>query len=120
MLTNRVGRSAPFQRTTENVLNPLPMTASVSGARVGAYVRRLGGADVGAGLVTETNDASARSSLIRGIVIPPRNRSSRIGRPVLRRLARISDTLALGAAWRSTAQAPATCGVAIDVPLDDA
>ena len=65
----------------------------------------------GAGFVTGTNVANARSSLMRGIVDPPRNRPSRIGRPVLRRLARISDTLAPGAAWCSTAQAPATCGV---------
>ena len=40
-----------------------------------------------------------------------------IGTPVLVSAARISSTLAVGAACFRMAQAPATCGAAIEVPL---
>ena len=99
VLISRVGRSAPFQRTTENVLNPAPITASFSGPEVARTCVGSVALMVGAGFVTGTNDARARSSLIRGTVVPlPKNRSSRIGSPVFRRLLRMSDTLAVGAA----------------------
>ena len=90
VLISRVGRLAPFHRTTENVLNPLPITVSVSGSALARACVGSVALMAGAGFVTGTNVANARSSLMRGIVeFRPRNRSSRIGRPVLRRLARI-------------------------------
>ncbi len=60
---------------------------------------------------------SARSTWILGRVVPVPARGSVIGSPVLVRAWRISSTLAVGAACLRIAQAPATCGAAIDVPL---
>src|SRR5688572_291704 len=120
VLISRVVRSAPFQRTIENALNPEPITRSASGPTLARPCVGSVALMVGAGLVMGTNVASARSSRIRGTIVPPRNRSSRISSPVVRRLSSMSETLAAVAASRSTAQAPATCGAAIDVPLSAA
>ena len=60
---------------------------------------------------------SARSTWILGLVVPPPVRGSVIGSPVLVRAWRMSSTLAVGAACLRMAQAPATWGAAIDVPL---
>ena len=49
---------------------------------------------------------------MRGIVTPP----TAIGRPVLRRRARVWSGVSVGYCWRRTAQAPVTAGVAIEVP----
>src|SRR5688572_8927174 len=98
VLISRVGRSAPFQRTTENVVNPAPITRSFNGPDVARTCVGSVALMVGTGFVTGMYDARARSSLIRGIVVPPRKRSSRTGSPVFRRLSRMSDTPAVGAA----------------------
>src|SRR6185503_17574487 len=63
---------------------------------------------------------SARSTWILGRVVPVPARGSVIGSPVLVSASRISSTVAVGAACFRMAQAPATCGAAIDVPLDTA
>ena len=60
----------------------------------------------------------AWSRRIRGLVIPLR--LSVTPRPVLLKALRISSTVAFGDRERITANAPATCGVAIEVPLSDA
>ena len=52
VLISRVGRSAPFQRTTENVLNPLPITVSVSGPRLARPCVGSVALMAGAGFVT--------------------------------------------------------------------
>ena len=52
-----------------------------------------------------------------GVVTVPPPRASAIGTPVVCRAARIWSTVALGAACFNTAHAPATCCVAIEVPL---
>ena len=60
----------------------------------------------------------ARSRLIRGIAADsPPTRRSLTGVAVFCSLLRISLTLAPGSSCFSTAQAPATCGAAIEVPL---
>ena len=56
--------------------------------------------------------------LTRGTVAVPPVRVSAIGRPVWRSALRIVPTLAPGTASRSRPHAPATCGAAIDVPLN--
>src|SRR4051812_9295681 len=53
---------------------------------------------------------------IRGFVTPARA----TGRPVACRCPRTSETVAVGLVCIMIAQAPATCGVAIDVPLNTA
>ena len=60
---------------------------------------------------------SARSTWILGRVVPVPARGSVIGSPVLVRAWRTSSTLAVGAACFKMAQAPATWGAAIDLPL---
>ena len=74
---------------------------------------------VGAGLFTGVNAANAWNTLIPGTVTVPlaQMRLSVTGSPVLRSAFRMAVTLAVGAACRIKAQAPATCGAAIDVPL---
>src|SRR5829696_6520044 len=100
------------------MLKPEPRSVSAAAVepartRDGATVVRTGG-----GLVTVTIDASAWKMLMRGTVSPPPNRRvSVIGRPVARNADRTDATLAPGAACRTIAHAPATCGAAIDVPL---
>ena len=47
----------------------------------------------------------------------PPVRVSLMGKPVCCSAVRMSATEAVGAAWRSTANAPVTNGVDIDVPL---
>src|SRR5690349_11547554 len=57
--------------------------------------------------------------LMRGTVVPaPHQRVSAIGRPVERSAASTELTLAAGAACLMIAHAPATCGAAIEVPLN--
>ena len=64
-----------------------------------------------------TSALSARSTWIRGRVVPVPARVSVIRIPVSLRAWRTSSTLAVGAACLRIAQAPVTCGAAIDVPL---
>src|SRR4030095_15545288 len=78
VLIERVGRFAPFHRTTEKVLNPLPITCSFNGPALARACVGFVALIAGAGLVTGTNVANARSSLMRGIVDPPKSRPSRI------------------------------------------
>src|SRR4029450_193111 len=59
----------------------------------------------------------AAASRILGLVTVPPLRPSSVGFPGSVREARTSFTVASGFAWRRTAHAPATCGVAMDVPL---
>src|SRR5258705_859953 len=61
--------------------------------------------------------SSARSTWILGRVVPVPARVSSIMTPVMLKAWRISSTLPVGLACLSTAQAPVTCGAAIDVPL---
>lgn len=60
---------------------------------------------------------SAWKIRILGFVTAPPVRVSVTGNPVLWSDVKISSTVASGAACLSTAKAPVTCGVAIDVPL---
>src|SRR3989442_2411901 len=60
---------------------------------------------------------SARSTWIRGRVVPVPATVSSIMTPVTLRAWRTSSTLAVGLACLSTAKVPVTCGAAIDVPL---
>src|SRR5262245_35992926 len=111
MLSATVGTSVPFQRTTENALKPVPVSVNVSGRPK----RAVGGStdvSVGDGLVTGVSAAMALKIRTRGIVMLPSDHSrvSVTGTPVFRNAARMSSIVALGAAWRTTAHAPATCG----------
>src|SRR2546426_414359 len=71
----------------------------------------------GPGVSPSRSALSARSTWIRGRVVPVPARGSVIIVPVPVRASRIESTLAAGAACLSTAHVPATCGDAIDVPL---
>ena len=62
--------------------------------------------------------SNARSTWIRGRVVPAAIRVSVIMTPVPTNAWRTSSTLAPGTACLRIAQAPATCGAAIEVPLD--
>ena len=99
---------APFQSITEKVLNPLPLTVSVFSPLPTFTLAGETESIAGAGLVTETSVASARSIRIRGTVTLPRNLVSRTGSPVWRNLSRMVDTLPVGTACRNAAHAPAT------------
>src|SRR5215831_18938042 len=116
-----VGRFAPFQRTTERALNPLPFTVMVTAVPIRAW---LGDRDTacGAGLVTGVSDARAWKIRIRGVVTPwPKmNRVSVIGNPVCCKAFSPVLTVMEGTACLSRANAPATCGADIDVPLSSA
>lgn len=79
----------------------------VSETPVSQYRDRKGGAAQG-------NALSALKILIRGVVMP--FRASVIGRPVARRVFSTTGTVAAGDNCFRMAQAPATCGVAMDVP----
>jgi hypothetical protein len=57
---------------------------------------------------------------MRGLVCVPPGRLSVIELPVLLSAASIALAVALGHAVRMAAMAPATCGVAIEVPLKNA
>ncbi len=63
---------------------------------------------------------SAAKTRMRDLVMFAPFRVSRIGNPVRWRTARMSPTLAFGAACFRIAHAPATCGAAIDVPAKSA
>ena len=69
---------------------------------------------------TSASWALAASTLMSGCGVPPPTRESAIVVPVLCSVARMSPTLAEGRACFSTAQAPATCGAAMEVPLNSA
>src|SRR2546426_12046624 len=99
-LINCVGLGAPFHSTIEKMLNPLPVTVSVSApspARIAA-----GESDVmtGTGLSIATSVDSAWNARTRGTVTGSENkkRLSVTGRPVVRSALRIVLTLASGAA----------------------
>ena len=121
VLTTVVSFAAPFHSTTEKASNPEPVTVKEIGPRP---ARPLSGAIdeiEGNGCVTGTKVASARSSLMRGTVTSPKilkYRSSVTGSPVSCSASRIMLTLAVGAACLRMPHAPATCGAAIDVPLN--
>src|SRR3990170_5458074 len=68
------------------------------------------------GGIIPSRAARARSSWMRGLVTVPPGRVSGIETPVDVSAARIWSIVAPGAAERSRAKAPATCGDAIDVP----
>ena len=69
------------------------------------------------GGIIPSRAARARSSWMRGFVTVPPLRVSVIKTPVDVSAARIWSIVAPGAAERSRAKAPATCGDAIDVPF---
>ena len=69
------------------------------------------------GGIIPSRAARARSSWMRGLVTVPPGRVSGIETPVDVSAARIWSIVAPGAAERSRAKAPATCGDAIDVPF---
>ena len=100
-----VGLGDPFQSITEKVLNPLPLTVSVQTLPTFTLAGETESI-AGAGLVTGTIVASARSILMRGTVTLPRNLVSRTGNPVCRKASRMVDTLAVGTACRNAAHAP--------------
>src|SRR5205814_5406725 len=109
------GRSAPFQRTMEKALKPLPLTESVNAAPATI----LGGdkaAAAGSGLLIGASAANASNTRTRGTVTEPPGLVSAIGKPVCRRALRMMSTLAAGTACLRRAQLPPTRGVAIEVP----
>lgn len=67
-------------------------------------------------LVTTATGMVLRSMRLRPETVAPRRVSLTV-KPVLRKWFKASVTPMLGRACLSTAQAPATCGVAMDVPL---
>ena len=91
-----------------------PLTASVCDPLPAAACVGLSAPIVGA---SAGSWSSAARSMIRGVVTVPPGRVSAIGKPVVRNAARISLTDAVGLTCRRSAQVPATCGVAIEVPL---
>ena len=103
----------PSTSTTDDRTKPDPVTVNVvSGppalTDVGAMEARIGSGDT---------IPTAPPSRMRGLVTLPAPRLSVTGRPVVANSVRMSSTVAAGLACFRTAHAPATCGVAIEVPL---
>src|SRR5262245_7465358 len=117
MLNGGFTETAPFSSpppvfSTTNVLSAVLPAGTVPKSCESGVTERTGG-----GWVLPIRAISARSTWILGRVVPPPARGSVIGTPVLVRMFRMSSTLAFGAACFRMAQAPATWGAAIDVPL---
>ena len=91
-----------------NVALILPVTGTAVAPAAGSVLTTVGG---GGG----TRKVTAAFSLIRGLTRPLR--LSVIGTPVAVRELSTSVTVAVGLADLSTAQAPVTWGVAMEVPL---
>ena len=97
-------------------MKPLPLTVNVNAAPAAI----LGGdraSATGNGLLIGASVASAWNTRTRGTVTDPPGLVSAIGNPVCRNALRIVSTPAVGTACLRSAQLPATCGVAIDVPF---
>src|SRR2546422_1219756 len=102
---------------TENALNKAPLTVRENAALPAGTFDGNSAVAVGAGLTRGVSAANASYMRTRCAVTVPPVRVSVTGSPVWRRAFRIVLTLAFGMACLMTAHTPATCGVAIDVPL---
>ena len=116
-LTNVVERAAPFHSTVAPATKLLPSTVSVNAGPPAVAAAGVIALAIGRGAPVDVRRSSAGATWIRGLVTVPPGRLSVTGRPVACRAETRSFTDAAGAAWCRTANAPATCGAAIEVPL---
>src|SRR5882672_9357775 len=110
-----VDRGTPFHSKVAPDAKPEPFTVNVNAGPPAVTVAGVSAVTRGPGAAASRRSRAGATWIIGFVTVPP-GRVSVTGTPVARRASSTSLTEAPGTACLSTAQAPATCGAANEVP----